>query len=334
MPANGTVPFRVPSDIVDVNRTDLSEDKVLSDFVEVSSDYNLPSITIKNSGGQTVYSLGGFILDQYFNYIEATAFTAPRSKGILGLFERTGDELFLGDGVYSLWSRDTANPVETRTAPGQQEYGSHPYYMGRAPDDSWFGVYTNLAAAQDWWIKNDAESGEVSVRTVAAGGLGDVFIMMAETPDEVTKLYHSIVGKPVLPPQWALGWHQCRWGYRSTEELAWVVGNYSAQNLPLDTQWSDIDWMQDYRDFEFDPDHYASLSSFVDGLHNKNMHYIPIVDAGIALRDDYDVYNDGLNKDVFIKTYDGSEAFTGRVWPNDAVYPDFFNPDAKTWWKE
>merc|ERR1740117_652764 len=217
MPANGTVPFRVPSDIVDVNRTDLSEDKVLSDFVEVSSDYNLPSITIKNSGGQTVYSLGGFILDQYFNYIEATAFTAPRSKGILGLFERTGDELFLGDGVYSLWSRDTANPVETRTAPGQQEYGSHPYYMGRAPDDSWFGVYTNLAAAQDWWIKNDAESGEVSVRTVAAGGLGDVFIMMAETPDEVTKLYHSIVGKPVLPPQWALGWHQCRWGYRSTE---------------------------------------------------------------------------------------------------------------------
>jgi alpha-glucosidase (family GH31 glycosyl hydrolase) len=62
------------------------------------------------------------------------------------------------------------------------------------------------------------------------------------------------------------------------------------------------------------------------------MHYIPIVDAGVAQRDNYDAYKDGVNKDVFIKNYDGQEVLSGRVWPNDAAFPDFFNPDAKTWW--
>ena len=63
------------------------------------------------------------ILDEYFNFISAVAHTMPNARvgpmGILGLYERTGDELYLQDGVYSLWSLDTPNPVETRTSPGQ-----------------------------------------------------------------------------------------------------------------------------------------------------------------------------------------------------------------------
>jgi alpha-glucosidase (family GH31 glycosyl hydrolase) len=86
----------------------------------------------------------------------------------------------------------------------------------------------------------------------------------------------------VLPPQWALGWNQCRWGYENTDDLSHVVNNYSYYNLPLDTQWSDIDWMQDYRDFTFDPVNFEYLPSFVEDLHKKNMHYIPIIDAGVA----------------------------------------------------
>ena len=42
-------------------------------------------------------------------------------------------------------------------------YGVNPFYMGMAPDSSWFGVFTNLAAAQDWWIKNNATSGDVGI---------------------------------------------------------------------------------------------------------------------------------------------------------------------------
>ena len=83
-------------------------------------------------------------------------------------------------------------------------------------------------------------------------------------------------------PQWALGWNQCKWGYNTTDALRENIDNYKKYNLPLDTQWSDIDWMENYRDFTVDPVNFADLGDFVDELHGKHMRYVPIVDAGIS----------------------------------------------------
>ena len=84
------------------------------------------------------------------------------------------------------------------------------------------------------------------VKSRAAGGLGDIYILISDTNkvENLIKKYHNlIVGNPVLIPQWALGWNQCKWGYENTDDLRWNVGNYSENDLPLDTQWNDIDWM-------------------------------------------------------------------------------------------
>lgn len=99
------------------------------------------------------------ILSEYLNIIDGVAYTDSASKGIMGLAERTVSDLFLPDGVYSLWSRDIPNPEETGKAPGNNLYGTHPFYMGKSKGATeWFGVYTNLAAAQDWWIKNGVDA--------------------------------------------------------------------------------------------------------------------------------------------------------------------------------
>ena len=51
------------------------------------------------------------------------------------------------------------------------------------------------------------------------------------------------------------------------DEVKEVVQNYKDSNLPLDGQWSDIDYMFNYRDFTYDPIKYANLSDFVTELH-------------------------------------------------------------------
>ena len=50
---------------------------------------------------------------------------------------------------------------------------------------TWFGVYTNLAAAQDWIVKNDNEYAMVNVTTISTGGCIDITIMFGADPNEV-----------------------------------------------------------------------------------------------------------------------------------------------------
>jgi len=257
----------------------------------------------------------------------------------MGLAEQTTSNLFLQDGLYSLWTLDAANPVETRKAPGSNTYGVHPFLMGAATDGTWFGVFANLAAAQDWRIKNDAESGKVAIATMATGGVGDLRFMTGATPDAVTRAYHTIVGTPVVTPQWALGWNQCRWGYRNTTELESIVAQYATNNLTLDTIWSDIDYMQDYKVFTVDPDNFAGLGAFVSGLAAKDMHWIPIIDPGVAQRlpsvEEYEPYTDGLAQGIFISANaDNTAPLTGSVWADDAVFPDWHNPKTAAYWSK
>lgn len=112
-----------------------------------------------------------------------------------------------------------------------------------------------------------------------------------------------------------------------------VVAGYAANDLPLDVQWSDIDYMNKYRSFEYDKEAFADLPAFVDDLHKtKNMKWVPILDAGLSRRDggDYEAYNEGLKIDAFMKV--NGQIVTGEVWPNDAVYPDFFNEKVTAWY--
>jgi len=69
-------------------------------------------------------------------------------------------------------------------------YGVNPFVMGRAKDKTWFGVFNDNAAAQDWWIKNDASTGDVSIKTIATGGAGDLFFMVGAFAQNVISNYH------------------------------------------------------------------------------------------------------------------------------------------------
>ena len=88
----------------------------------------------------------------------------------------------------------------------------------------------------------------------------------------------------LLPPP-STGWHQSKWGYKTLQNLEDVVGNYSAAGIPLDTIWSDIDFMDAYRDFTVDPVAFPlpELQSFVARLHRQQQHYVVIVDPGTLL---------------------------------------------------
>jgi alpha-glucosidase (family GH31 glycosyl hydrolase) len=92
--------------------------------------------------------------------------------------------------------------------------------------------------------------------------------------------------------------------------------------------------MSDYKDFTYDTNAFKGLPDFIDTLHKQNQRFVPIIDAGVAIRpgSNYAAYDEGIKDDVFLKI--NNEVFIGKVWPNDAAFPDFFNPKTAPWWQK
>ena len=110
--------------------------------------------------------------------------------------------------------------------------------------------------------------------------------------------------------------------------------HYLDNGIPLDAQYNDINYMDNFWDFTYDSMQYSDLPEFVDFLHSKNLSYVPIVDAGLALNQKYLVYQNFKANESLIRSAadNASDPFIGRVWPGDVVYPDFFNPNASKLW--
>jgi alpha-glucosidase (family GH31 glycosyl hydrolase) len=325
-------PFEVPLDVIS---PPAQGNKNLSDFIDFTQEQNKPlKLSVKNHNGVEIYDLMGMVFTEYLNFIEAKAITLPNSKGISGLYDRTVNDLFLEDGVYTLWPRDINHPDEDGKSPGKNVWGSHPMFFGRATDKSWFGVLYNNAVAQDWWVKNNKASGEVALKTIATGGASSLYFFFEDDANDLMQTYQKLIGKPVLVPQWIIGWGQCRWGYNSTEILMEVVNNYTANDLPLDSSWSDIDYLENYKDFTYNHnENFVHLPEFVQWAHERNVSYVPIMDLGISQRGSgYDAYTDGVEKDIFLKTEAG-EIFSGRVWPGDTAFPDWSQEATADYWE-
>ena len=80
-----------------------------------------------------------------------------------------------------------------------------------------------------------------------------------------------------MPPYWSLGFHLCRWGYNTIENMEKVRKRMVDNEIPQDTQWNDIEYMNGYKDFTIDNKQFHGLAQFVDKLHLGGMHYVMIV---------------------------------------------------------
>ena len=140
--------------------------------------------------------------------------------------------------------------------------------------------------------------------------------------------FHLYLGRSAIPPFWSLGAHQCRWGYKNVSYLNNVIESYKKNDIPLDTIWSDIDYMVDYEDFTIDESRFPldERKKITDQYH-----YIPIIDAGIKVNDGV-AYNEGKKRDLFVKDASGEELH-GKVWPGKTTFVDFFNPNATSYWE-
>ena len=116
---------------------------------------------------------------------------------------------------------------------------------------------------------------------------------------EVIDAYTALTGRPTPPPRWALGHHQARWGYGSTEAVRAVWQGFAENDLPLSAMHLDIDHMEGFRNFTFGTEHWAGIGDLIAEMAAEGVRTVVIVDAGIARDDHYPLYPEGVERGLF-----------------------------------
>ncbi|XP_061049452.1 sucrase-isomaltase, intestinal [Eubalaena glacialis] len=228
-------------------------------------------------------------------------------------------------------------PVFTRDQlPGDNNnnlYGHQTFFMCiEDTSGKSFGVFLMNSNAMEIFIQ---PTPIVTYRVT--GGILDFYIFLGDTPEQVVQQYQELIGRPTMPAYWSLGFQLSRWNYKSLDVVKEVVRRNREAGIPFDTQVTDIDYMEDKKDFTYDQVAFNGLPEFVQDLHDHGQKYVIILDPAISIEKRangaaYETYERGTAQNVWVNESDGTTAIIGEVWPGLTVYPDFTNPNCIEWW--
>ena len=159
----------------------------------------------------------------------------------------------------------------------------------------------------------------------------DLLRLRRSHPRRGARPLHGATGRTPLPPLWALGNQQSRWGYKTADEVRAIAREFRARDIPCDALYLDIDYMDGYRVFTWDRERFPDPAGLTAELAGQGFRVVTIVDPGVKVDEGFAVYRDGRAADLYCKTYHGAE-YHNVVWPGTCAFPDFTNPRTREWW--
>ncbi|NXA19736.1 MGA protein, partial [Ibidorhyncha struthersii] len=271
--------------------------------------------------------------------------TRLASQYIYG-FGETEHTMFRRNMSWHTWGMFTRDQPPTYKL---NSYGYQPFYMALEEDGNAHGVLLLNSNAMDVTFQ---PTPALTYRTT--GGILDFYMVLGPTPELVVQEYTSLIGRPVMPPYWSLGFQLCRYGYRNDSEISQLVEDMKAARIPYDVQYVDIDHMERQLDFTIGT-RFAGLPSLINRIKEEGMRFIIILDPAISGNEtNYPTFSRGVQNNVFIKWPNTDDIIYSKVWPflpnvqvdeslpeqtqierygAHAAFPDFFRNSTVEWWK-
>ena len=256
---------------------------------------------------------------------EVTAYKQVQpSEKFIGLGEKTGN-LDRSGSAYTNWNTD----YFAYGVGDDPLYMSIPFYMG-IHEKGAYGIFFdnthktvfNFGASNNRFVYFSAEDGDL-----------DYYFIHKPTVAEIIRSYTWLTGRMQLPPKWALGFQQCRYSYYPDSEVYTVAQTFRDKNMPADVIYLDIHHMEGYKVFTFDGEKFKDPKAMISRLNEKGFKVVVIMDPGIKTQPGYLPFEEGLEKDLFVKYPDG-KTYEGQVWPGWCAFPDFTKSETRSWWAE
>jgi alpha-glucosidase len=163
------------------------------------------------------------------------------------------------------------------------------------------------------------------------GGQLTEYVFAGPSIRQIVRRFTDLTGRMAPPPLWALGHHQCRWHAYDEKDISRLARTYRRKDIPCDTLWLDIDYMDGYRVFTWDQSRYPHHTKLLKDLRSNGFRVITIIDPGVKVEPGYPVFDEAYERNLFCKTESG-QLYVGQVWPGQTAFPDFVKEDVRHWW--
>lgn len=213
----------------------------------------------------------------------------------------------------------------SHTEEQQSLYGAHNFLLIKG--EHTFGLFIDSSENVSFDIGyKDCDELVINVTR----GDYNLYVIEESSMKKIVKAFRELIGQSYIAPKWAFGYQQSRWSYPSEDAIRAVVEGYEKEEFPLEAVYMDIDYMERYKDFTLNKETFPDFPEFIKEMQEKEIHLVPIIDAGVKVEEGYPVYEEGVEKGYFCKNEKG-ENFAAGVWPGKCHFPDFLNPEARTW---
>ena len=206
-------------------------------------------------------------------------------------------------------------------------YVSIPFFIGVDEEEA-YGVFFDNTFRSHFDM---GQSSEDVYSFGAENGEMNFYVFYGPEISEVVERYTDLTGTMNLPPKWAIGYHQCRWSYKTQERVLEVGETFREKGIPLDAIHLDIDYMDGFRVFTFDEDDFPDPEGMVDQLKDQGITTVAINDPGIKEDEDFDIYQDCIENEYYCENPEGGPA-RSVMWPGICIFPDFTRPEVREWW--
>ena len=225
------------------------------------------------------------------------------------------------------WHYITNNTDESRHSEDKLSfYGAHNFLLVR-DGSTCFGLFVDFPGKVYYdigYTRHDLFSFHTETPDY------DLYLLSGENENAICKEFRTLIGRSYIPPKWAFGLAQSRWGYKTEEDVREVARQYKEHDLPLDMICMDIEYMQDYADFTVNKERFPDLTKLSADLKAQGIRLVPIIDAGVRIDPNDPTCTEGLEKGYFCKKADGTP-FVAAVWPGKAYFADFLRPEVREW---
>ncbi|HEU4700803.1 MAG TPA: TIM-barrel domain-containing protein [Gemmatimonadales bacterium] len=226
--------------------------------------------------------------------------------------------------------------VREKSCPGVAGQGNGNTTIPLLLSSAGFGLFLDNHYRHGWDFTADD-------RWTVTAAAGEHRYWLCYGPDAagVLQRYTRLTGRPPLPPKWALGLLQSKFGYRSWDEVDEVARRYRASGIPCDAIILDLHWFGGVPHFggahrigalEWDATHFADARRRIARLRAQGFRTIvieePYVDAALPAFDEAARAGHLATS----ATPDGTAPTVLEKWWGRGGIVDMTSPDARAWW--